>query len=174
MTVLRLVPASHELLRQKMERFDFKNPPIDPSYLAKDLAETMIAHNGVGLSANQVGLPYRVFVITGNPIIACFNPIIVDKYDEDIFLDEGCLTYPDYFVKIRRPKSVRVRFTMPNGETVTRDFVGLTARIFQHEYDHLEGELFKDKANAYHRERANKDFKIAQRRAKRAKRNETV
>lgn len=154
--ILDLVPKDHSLLTTKLEPFDFTNPPTDPIQLAKDLTETMIAKNGIGIAANQCGLPYRVFAIRSNPVLVCFNPKIVDASTEEIYLDEGCLTYPNYYVKIKRPKKIKVRFTMPNGTTETRVFEGITARIFLHEYDHLEGVLFMSRATLYHRQQAEK------------------
>jgi peptide deformylase len=121
----------------------------------------MLHHNGIGLAANQVGLPYRVFVIKSNPILACFNPKIVSITGEEVDLEEGCLTFPNYYVKIRRPKMIRVRYTYPNGNTVTEIYDGITARIFQHELDHLNGVLFTSRATLYHRERAERNAKRA-------------
>ena len=140
--ILPLVDKKDPGLRQKLPKFDFLNPPTDPIQLAKDLTETMIANNGIGLAANQVGLPYNCFVIKANPIIACFNPIIVDQTSEKILLEEGCLTFPGFFVRVKRPSVIKVRYTEPNGNIVTKKFIGMTARIFQHEIEHLNGEMF--------------------------------
>lgn len=159
--IIDLIPKDHDLLRAKLEPFDFSNPPTDPIQLAKDLTETMLHHNGIGLAANQVGLPYRVFVIKANPILACFNPKIVSQSGEEIELEEGCLTFPNYYVKVRRPKQIRVRYTYPNGETVTQIYDGMTARIFQHELDHLNGILFMSRASLFHREQAERRVKKA-------------
>lgn len=130
------------MLRQKLPRFDFKNPPTDPIELAHTLAKSMLHHGGIGLAANQIGLPYRAFAVASNPIIVAFNPIIVDTSEEVIDLDEGCLTFPGLCLKINRPKTIRVRYTQPNGDTQTHIYTGMTARIFQHELDHLDGILF--------------------------------
>lgn len=169
MAILNLVKDSDPILKQVMENFNFLSPPTDPIQLAKDLAETMIDNKGIGLSANQVGLPYRVFVITGSPIQACFNPKIVDTSTEMVYLEEGCLSYPGLVVKIKRPRMIRVRFTMPNGETKTEKFDGMTARIFQHELDHLNGIVHISRANLYHKEKALKDQKIYNRIVKKTK-----
>lgn len=150
---------SDEYLRAKTERFDFADPPIDPVELATILTETMLRENGAGLAANQVGFPYSVFVIKSDPIIAAFNPRVVDYLGEEVYLDEGCLSWPNLIVKIKRPEGVRLRFTMPNGETITREFHGLTARVVLHELDHLAGEVFYEKATRYHRELAFKRMK---------------
>lgn len=157
--IIDLVECDSEILHTKLEKFDFGNPPIDPVDLSKNLAETMLKNNGIGLAANQCGLPYRVFVIKANPIIACFNPIIVDKSEETIYLEEGCLSYPGLFVKIKRPKKIKVRYTEPNGNVVTKVFDGLTSRVFQHELDHLDGIAHISRATAFHKEQAFKKLK---------------
>lgn len=154
-----LVSSNDPILKENLPNFDFTNPPTDPIQLAKDLAETMIANNGLGLSANQVGLPYRVFVITGSPVLACFNPRVIDATTEEIYLDEGCLSFPNLFFKVKRPRTIRVRYTQPNGETVTKKYDGITARVFLHEYDHMNGILYTNRANAYHLNQAKKKLK---------------
>ena len=151
-----LVDKNNDILYQKTERFDFTNPPIDPSELAHILAQTMIVNNGIGLAAPQVGLPHRAFVMMGKSIFCCFNPIVVDTSSEQIYLEEGCLTFPGLIVKVKRPKMIRARYTEPNGQTVTKKFIGMTARVFQHELDHLNGILFTQRANSYHLEKAKK------------------
>lgn len=148
-------------------KFDVANPPInqidwkpiDPVKLAIDLTETMLNGNGMGLSAPQVGIPFNVFVIKASPVLAVFNPRIVDKSEEQIYLEETDLTFPGLSVKVKRPKRIKVRYTMPNGETVTEIYDGLTSRIFQHQMDYLEGVLFTQRATLYHRQKAFKDQK---------------
>lgn len=159
-----LVSRTDPILKTVMDKFDFANPPVDPIDLAKVLAEAVISHNGLGIAANQLGLPYRAFAIKAEQIIVCFNPIIVDASEEIISLEEGCLTYPHVYVNIKRPRKIKVRYTQPNGEVVTRVFEGMTARIFQHELDHLNGLVHLDKVNRYHREKAQKDAKLNPRR----------
>ena len=156
---MTLVPSNDKILKTRMDNFDFNNPPVDPVGLARTLAEEMIKYSGIGLSANQIGLPYRVFVMTGTPIIACFNPIIVDKSYEMIYLDEGCLSFSGLYIKIKRPRSIRLRYTQPNGNVVTEKFDDLTARIAQHEISHLNGITFLQEANSYHLEQARKEMK---------------
>jgi peptide deformylase len=164
--IYELIDCNDPLLKQVMEPFDFSNPPIDPLDLVSDLAETMLANNGIGLSANQCGLPYRVFVMHGQELIPCFNPRIVDVSQETIVLEEGCLSYPGFFVKIKRPRRIKVRFAEPNGNVVTRTFDGMTARIFQHELDHLNGIVYTRLANRVHLEQAHNRAKKAKRKNK--------
>lgn len=154
--ILELIDCNDPLLKQEMEPFDFSNPPVNPLDLVTDLAETMLANNGIGLSANQCGLPYRVFVMLGQELIPCFNPRIVDVSQETIVLEEGCLSYPDFFVKVKRPRRIKVRYADPRGQVTTEVFDGMTARVFQHELDHLNGINYQQRANRYHLQQARK------------------
>jgi len=149
-----------QILKVPCEPFNFENPPEDPLELTKNLIETMYDANGIGLAANQVGLNYRLFVMRGTEDsgdFSCFNPRIVWLSDEHILLEEGCLSYPGVVVKIKRPRHVRLRFEAPSGETITHKFTGITARVIQHEMDHLNGVLFYNNANKYYRDRAFKN-----------------
>ena len=144
------IDKKNEILNQKTEFFDFSNPPTDPYELGQTLIRTMIKYGGLGLSANQCGLPYRAFVMRTIPFIVVFNPRIVDTSSEEIFLEEGCLSFPYLLVKVKRSRDVRVRFTDSYGQTSTQKFTGLTARIFQHEADHLDGITFIERATKFH------------------------
>jgi peptide deformylase len=154
-----LVPSNSSILKHRLEEFDFVNPPTDPIQLAHDLAETMLYNDGLGLSANQIGLPYRAFAIKAEKIIVCFNPRIVDYSEETIYLEEGCLSYPNLYIKVKRPKKIKIRYVEPNGNTVTKTFNGLTARVALHEYDHLEGITYMQRANRFHIDQAKKNKK---------------
>jgi peptide deformylase len=154
-----LVDKHHPILKTELDKFDFQNPPTDPIQLAHDLAETMLAKGGIGISANQIGLPYRVFAMMAEKIIVCFNSILLSESDEQIVLEEGCLSYPNLFVKIKRPQEIRVRYTEPNGNIITEKFSGMTARVFQHELDHLNGIVYTKRANLIHLEQAKKNAK---------------
>lgn len=161
-----LVPVTDPILHSPVPEFDFANPPTDPVQLVKDLYEILNSHNALGLSANQVGLPYRVFVIKGN--MCFFNPKIVDQSDAEVVLDEGCLSFPNTYVKIKRPSKIRIRATNENGQTATGPFDGITARVCLHEFDHLNGITFKDRANRFHWEQAMNYKKKLDRRQKNA------
>jgi len=158
--VMQLVDRNDPILTKKCDEFDFINPPFDPVEFSIELIKFMYDRNGVGLAANQVGIPYRVFALRGSPEnFVCFNPKIVGVSEADVILEEGCLTFPGLYVKIKRAQHLRVRFTTPNGDTLTKQFTGMTARIFQHEMDHLDGIIFYNKANRFHREQALRKWK---------------
>jgi peptide deformylase len=150
-------------LIKKSKIFDFDNPPYEPIQLIKDMYHTMINNNGIGISHVQIkehNEPYSVFVINMEPDVkAFFNPVVVGYSDDIISLEEGCLSFPGMICKIKRPRHVRIRFQDENGDTHTELFTGITARVCQHEYDHLNGELFFNKANKYHRDLALKRWK---------------
>lgn len=116
-----------------------------------NLIETMEHYNGIGLSANQCGVMERVFVMYSDvkkrEIIACFNPKIVTESDEEIFMNEGCLTYPGLWLKVKRPDGIEVTYEDENGEKQERAMFGLEGRIFQHEYDHMIGTNFTQKVS---------------------------
>jgi len=161
-----IVPATDPILRQKTEPFDFANPPCDPLDLVSNLAETMLSRNGMGIAANQCGLPYRVFVLKGVELMPCFNPRIIDVSEDELMLEEGCLTHPGLFVKIKRPQVIKVRYALPNGEIVTERYQDLTARVFQHELDHLDGICPLSRASRIHLEQARNKAKKLLRKSK--------
>ena len=168
---LELLPTHHPLLKEPTMKFDFDNPPIPPDQLFSLMAEFMIKNKGMGLAANQVGIPYNVFVI-GDPtnedsVIPVFNPNILSRSGEKYYSEEGCLTYPGLYVKIKRYNVIRTRYTTHENITDTIKLSGISSRIFQHEYDHLNGVLYTKRANRYHLAKAHKDLKQVERMRKR-------
>jgi peptide deformylase len=152
---MNLIENTSPLLTTECYDFNFDEPPFDIIEFSKELVKFMYDNNGIGLAANQVGIPYRIFAMRGYPEnFVCVNPRIVNFSSQEIALEEGCLSFPNLVVKIKRPKEIRVRFQTPNGETITRMFDGMTARVFQHELDHLNGIIFYKRANRFHREKA--------------------
>lgn len=119
--------------------------------LLEDMAQTMKAANGVGLAGPQVGLVRRVCVVLDtsdhDKVIEMVNPEVVETAGEQTGL-EGCLSFPGEFGEVTRGQTCTVRAQDRHGAffTITRE--GLTARAFQHEIDHLDGHVFKEKATA--------------------------
>ena len=153
---LPLIKAEHCLLNKELERFNFDNPLMDPIELAHILTKNVIHYQGLALTATQLGLPYRAFVIVGAPVLCGFNPVIVDASSEQIYLEEVSLTHPGLKVKIKRPSIIKIRYTDPNGKTETHKYIGLTARLMQQMTDQLNGISFIKKASKYHLEQAKK------------------
>ena len=116
---------------------------VDRHFIAKTLIENMIHYEGVGLSANQIGMDVRAFAmirdIEHNEIIVCFNPRIVKSYTEEVEMEEGCLSYPEVFLKIKRPDKIIVKYEDADKKKHKMKLEGLASRVFQHEYDHMEG-----------------------------------
>jgi peptide deformylase len=138
-----LVPETHPALKKVMPNFDFNNPPVNPNRFASSLVETCKKHNGLGLSANQCGYEYRVFVMGSNDsYVAFFNPEIIWSSEETIRMEEGCLSFQDLFLNIERPIGIRVKYQDFSGETKEAMFAGLTARCFQHEMNHMNGIVY--------------------------------
>ena len=124
---------------------------LDRQELKDNLIETMKHYTGIGLSAVQCGIMERMFVmysdVTKGEIIACFNPLIVTESDEEILMDEGCLTYPGLWLRVKRPDGIEVTYEDENGEKQEKAMFGLTCRVFQHEYDHMHGLNFTKKVS---------------------------
>jgi peptide deformylase len=164
---LELVSESATVLHEECLDFDFKNPPFDPKELAKALHDKMVSQDGLGLSANQVGIPYKVFVMrTGDEPFAVFNPKVVDVSDKEISMKEGCLSYPLLFLSVKRPDAVRIRYQTVDGETTTDRFIGMTARIALHEFDHMLGKVYTQKASQHETQRALRKRMILKRKVK--------
>ena len=134
--------------------------------LKENLTETMQNFTGIGLSANQCGIMERVFVMYSDvkkkEIMACFNPKIISESEEKILMDEGCLTYPGLWVKVKRPEGIEVMYEDENGKKQEKALFGLEARVFQHEYDHMEGTNFTKKVSRLRLDRAKKRLKKVQ------------
>ena len=159
---LKLVDKKDPILYTPTEDIDFENPQIDTEKLYHDLRDALIQFGGVGLSANQVGIPYSCFVMgdTRDPdgILGIFNPRILHYDLNETYMEEGCLSFPNMLIKIKRPSGIRFRAANFDGEVDSNTFTGLSARIFQHEYDHLQGIVFAKRANLYYLEKAKKNY----------------
>lgn len=114
--------------------------------LSERLIETLKAHNGLGLAANQCGIDKRVIcILFGESFLTLFNPVIKTSGGE-IHLQEGCLSFPFLVLGITRPEKIVVGFSNFKGEYIEETFTGLTARVIQHEIDHLNGVTFDTRA----------------------------
>jgi peptide deformylase len=133
---------------------------LDRQEVKDNLIETMEGCAGVGLSANQCGVMERVFVmysdIKKKEIIACFNPKIVTESDDSILMDEGCLSYPGIWLKVKRPDGIEATYEDEHGELQELALFGLECRVFQHEMDHMEGSDFTKKVSKLRLSRAKK------------------
>ena len=138
--IKELVEPEHQLFHHRINSCSYN---LDRHHLSKILIDNMIHHNGIGISANQIGIWERAFAmvrdIENNEVMVCFNPRIVKSYSEEVEMEEGCLSYPELFLKIKRPDKIVVKYEDENKKIHKIKLQGLASRVFQHEYDHMEG-----------------------------------
>ncbi len=142
-----------KFLRTKTAAFDFKKfSKKEIRELIQKMRRDMQEAEGIGLSANQIGLDMKVFVArVEGKFYAVFNPEIIQSSTETATLDEGCLSVPGVFGQVERPTKVTLKGLDANGRPLKIKAWGLLAKVFQHEVDHLNGGLFIDKAKQVER-----------------------
>ena len=144
--IRELVKSDDKVLHQRVKSCGAN---LDRHFLAKTLIENMLHYDGVGLSANQIGIEERAFAmirdIEYNDIIVCFNPRIVKRYDDEVWCEEGCLSFPDEIINIQRPDRIVVKYEDEDKKDHKIKLDGLAARVFLHEFDHLEGIVFTER-----------------------------
>ena len=147
MTIKTIITEPNEILRQVSK--PVQSVGNEERKLMDDMLETMYAANGIGLAAIQIGIPKRIIVMDiskngeKNPMYFV-NPIIKNKDKDKTTYEEGCLSVPDYFAEVDRPKYCEVEYLDYNGKNKVLNADGLLATCIQHEMDHLEGILFID------------------------------
>ncbi|MDP3900132.1 MAG: peptide deformylase [bacterium] len=141
--ILPIIIYPDNILRKKS--INIKKVDKEIRQLVLDMGHTMIAKDGVGLSAPQIGKNIRLIIInTKDGIVAMINPKITKKFWAKEVGEEGCLSIPDFFGPVKRSKKINVIYTDLEDKTVKLKAEGLFARVIQHEVDHLEGILFID------------------------------
>ena len=175
MSVFKLIESTHPLLKLPIEKC---SDEIDRNKVKEDLIDSMQSYQGIGLSANQIGIMERVFVMYSNvkerEIIACFNPQILTISKKKVLMDEGCLSYPGLWLKVSRPDGVEVSYEDENGELHKKAMFGLECRVFQHEYDHMEGTDFTQKVSNLKLNMALKRLEKVKKRAKKYEENQSL
>jgi peptide deformylase len=149
------VGENNKILRTKCETVT----KFDESLVKtlNEMQETMLYEDpttgliGVGLAANQVGIKKRIILITlgvgtkkAGKVLEMINPEILKLSQDEVKMEEGCLSLPNVFEKVIRPSKVKVKWQNLTGNWCERKFEGWDARIFLHEFDHLEGVMFTD------------------------------
>lgn len=144
---IKLLEETDPFLKQVADPWDFEVDG-DPSELILEMGKIMLINIGIGLAAMQVGVKKRIFIM-GNDIqiIPYINPEIIAGYGDEVG-SEGCLSFPQLYLKVRRFTEIRVRYQNKNGEFNEEVLTGLAARVFQHEYDHLNGICFVTKVGS--------------------------
>ena len=123
--------------------------------LVQDLKDTLASADGVGLAAPQIGVSRRVVIVDGVPVSDTYdylkdfrrvmvNPVIVDKSEQMVSYQEGCLSIPGIYCDVSRPKSITVEYYDENLTKVTETFDNFAARMVEHELSHLDGDMFTD------------------------------
>ena len=156
MPLKRIITVPSETLRKISEPLE--NVGKEEKKLIKDLFETMYHNKGIGLAAIQVGIPKRIIVLDvstdekkKDPL--CFiNPVIKKQSDEKSVYEEGCLSLPDTFIEIERPKICEVEYIDINGKKRNIKCDGLLSTCLQHEINHLDGKLIIDHLSKLKRE----------------------
>ena len=145
----KLLYVPNPLLRQKADKI--QSVGIKEKEIAKKMMQIMIKAPGVGLAANQIGILKQIVTIffvdqetKKETQYTLFNPNIVSCSKEKIVMEEGCLSLPEQFAEIERPKSIIVEYVDENNKQITKEVGGVESRILQHEIDHLSGKLFVD------------------------------
>lgn len=141
---LQLVNEDDQILRRVAEPWNF-TVDGDANDLVRRMAKVMMENNGIGLAGPQVGVSKRIFVM-GNEtkLFACINPEIIDSEGSSID-KEGCLSFPNLWLNVKRADKIKVRYFNAVGEEVITELSGLIARVFQHELDHLDGICYDTK-----------------------------
>ncbi|MAB90798.1 MAG: peptide deformylase [Planctomycetes bacterium] len=153
-----LLPPSDPRVLSSIAPFDInefkKIEKIELKEFVDNMFDTTKLYGGIGLSANQVGKPYRMFIM-GHPEIhnnkrwTCINPRIVEASKQTTRLKEGCLTFPFLFLDIERPSAVKVKYFDEELKEQEEDMIGIVARCFQHELDHMNGIIFTEKVSKF-------------------------
>jgi len=166
---MNLVKSTDPILQKELADVDLKNPGFDPKELKEQMTELMVSKRGLGLSACQVGLDHKLFIIGENKenCMMFINPKVISVSEETELDVEGCLSYPDMFIRLARPKQVEAKWYDEELKEQSGSFEGYTARCFLHEFDHLYGVVYKDKVSRlkWDRARTKKD-KITKQRNK--------
>ena len=139
-----LVLEDDPILRKKCQPFDFENPQVDPIKLKEELIRAMVKYEGLGISACQ----------------------IIHMTEETTYMREGCLTFPGLFFPIERAKGINCTFAVDDGKVNNASFVDISAKVFQHEFDHMIGKLYLEYASTYMIRNARKKQRLWKRKRK--------
>ena len=141
--IQELTPNTHPILHERVKPC---SKDLDRPEMSRILKENMVHYGGVGLSANQIGISERVFIMVLNleteETITCFNPRIIKRYDDNVWCEEGCLSFPDEIINVQRPDRIVVKYEDEDKKDHKIKLSGMAARVFLHEFDHLEGIVF--------------------------------
>ena len=146
---MELLYYPNEFLDKQLKDVDLENPEFNPKEIKEQMIDLMLRSNGIGLSASQVGLDAQLFVMgdTKSNATLCINPTILQYTEETVIDVEGCLSFPNIFVKVKRPKEILAKYYDENLQEQIVKISGYSARCYLHEWDHLQGVTFKDRVS---------------------------
>ena len=159
--ILPIYTFGNAVLRKLTEEVTPEYPELKT--LITNMFETMYHADGVGLAAPQIGLAIRLLVIDlapmkeDDPVLGEFkvmmlNPTLLERSTEEVSAEEGCLSIPGIHENVMRPKKIKISYLDIDFKEHIEEFDGFKARVVQHEYDHLEGNLFTDKVTPIRRQ----------------------
>lgn len=146
---LTILHDGHPLLRESLAETPVAELD-DPIGIAEAMERTMVEADGFGLAANQVGLRVRAFAIhlRSGEVMTMFNPRLTPIDGESDLGEEGCLSFPGLYLKVRRLRRVRVQYEKARGQSASMDLDGIDAVCAQHEVDHLDGRVFTSRVSS--------------------------
>jgi peptide deformylase len=163
--IREIITYPNKILKQKSEDVKVFDEKIHT--LLDDMYETMISKNGIGLASIQIAEPLNVLIInlpdeedkqTKENLVEIINPKILEKRGSTLYT-EGCLSVPEYYEDVQRAEWIKVEYQDRDGNLITCEYDGLMAIAFQHECDHLNGELFIEKLSYLKRKKFEKEWK---------------
>lgn len=156
---MHLIKSPHPFLEMKVKEFDFDN--LDAKVISEEMIELMLAEGGIGLSANQVELDAQIFVMKPHLLENKDPLVIINPHLESVTVNyeempEGCLSHPDLFLPVKRPRGIVAKYLDIDAKECTIELYDIDARCFLHEYDHLQGVEFTDRVSKLKLDRAKK------------------
>ena len=163
---MQLVKSPNPWLEKTVDLFDFNKH--DAKTVSQEMLELMAKEGGIGLSANQVAFNGQIFVMKPHLLddktpLTIINPVIVSVTEETDTMPEGCLSHPNLFLNVKRPKGLVAKYLDFNAKECTIELYDIDARCFLHEYDHLQGIEFTDRVSSLKLDRAKKKRQKLQR-----------
>ena len=146
---MNLVYYPDTILDKKLTDVNLETPGFDIKELKEQMVDVMLNNNGIGLTASQVGLDYNLFVMGDSKENATIhiNPTVLEYTEETVLDLEGCLSFPNVFVKVKRPKEILAEFYDIDLKKQVVKITGYSARCYLHELDHCLGITFKDRVS---------------------------
>ena len=164
---MQLIKSPNPWLDKEVKDFDFEN--LDAKSISEEMIELMMQEGGIGLSANQVALDARIFVMKPHLLEDKSPLVVINPHLESVTINyenlpEGCLSHPNLFLSVKRPRGLIAKYLDITAKECTIELYDIDARCFLHEYDHLQGIEFTERVSKLKLDRAKKKrFKINKR-----------